>query len=261
MEDIRQCTVPAFWWLGQLGFALKLDSKLLYIDAYLGESAERSILPLLKPEDLSDADFILGTHNHIDHIDWEVWKKIAAASPKPLFILPQALIDEMGEGSGIPAERLVGLDDGVSFESGGLKISGIASAHEFLDPAAETGRFPYLGYVVESSDVTIYHAGDTCVYEGLLTKLRKWKKFNALFLPINGRDGKRYRSGCIGNMTYQEAADLAGMLHPKMAVPGHYDMFSFNGENPCLFAEYLEAKYPDVPFWIGAHGEKVPIPV
>ena len=44
-------------------------------------------------------------------------------------------------------------------------------------------------------------------------------------------------------MTYQEAADLAGETGPKMVIPGHWDMFEINGEDPSLFADYLDAKY------------------
>jgi L-ascorbate metabolism protein UlaG (beta-lactamase superfamily) len=58
-------------------------------------------------------------------------------------------------------------------------------------------------------------------------------------------------------MTYQEAVDLVGDLKPILAVPGHYEMFSANGENPWLFASYLQVKYPEVNYWIGSHGDKV----
>ena len=44
-------------------------------------------------------------------------------------------------------------------------------------------------------------------------------------------------------MTYQEAADLAGDICPKIVIPGHWDMFSFNSEDPAKFADYIEVKY------------------
>jgi L-ascorbate metabolism protein UlaG (beta-lactamase superfamily) len=62
-------------------------------------------------------------------------------------------------------------------------------------------------------------------------------------IPINGRDAKRYRQNWIGNMTYQEAADLAGDVMPSLVIPGHWDMFEINGEDPVLFADYIDAKY------------------
>jgi L-ascorbate metabolism protein UlaG (beta-lactamase superfamily) len=138
----------------------------------------------------------------------------------------------------------------------GVKITAIAAAHEFLDKDPETGSYPYLGYIVEANGCIMYHSGDTCIYEGMQTKLSRFGTFDVMFFPINGRDARRYLANCIGNMTYQEAVDLAGFLKPRLAVPGHYEMFDFNSEDPTLFADYISAKYPDVKYWIGGHGEK-----
>ncbi|MDK2809048.1 MAG: hypothetical protein PWP24_1785, partial [Clostridiales bacterium] len=129
----------------------------------------------------------------------------------------------------------------------------VASAHEFLD-RDEEGAYPYMGFVLEGAGLRIYHPGDTCIYEGYFQKLRDLGAIDIMFLPINGRDGKRYQSNIIGNMTYQEAVDLAGAMHPGLVVPGHYEMFEGNRENPALFEDYLKAKYKGVPYWIGEHG-------
>ena len=53
-----------------------------------------------------------------------------------------------------------------------------------------------------------------------MTGMTIWAKTNP--------DAKRYRQNCIGNMTYQEAADLAGEIDPQMVIPGHWDMFADN---------------------------------
>ena len=45
--------------------------------------------------------------------------------------------------------------------------------------------------------------------------------------------------------TRREAADLAGDVRPKMVIPGHWDMFADNSEDPELFKKYIEAKYKD----------------
>ncbi len=76
-------------------------------------------------------------------------------------------------------------------------------------------------------------------------------------LPINGRDAKRLSSGCIGNMTYQEAADLAGALGPRLTIPAHYDMFAENSEDPALFDNYMRVKYPALKVCVCEHGSKV----
>ena len=126
-----------------------------------------------------------------------------------------------------------------------MTIRAIAASHEFLDQDQETGLFPHLQYVVECNGVRIHHAGDTVRYEGMMPALKAFGPLDAELLPINGRDAKRLLRNCIGNMTYQEAADLAGDVRPKMVIPGHWDMFADNSEDPELFKKYIEAKYKD----------------
>ena len=40
-------------------------------------------------------------------------------------------------------------------------------------------------------------------------------------------------------MTYQEAADLAGEVEPYVVIPGHWDMFADNSEDPYAFQDYI----------------------
>lgn len=171
--------------------------------------------------------------------------------------MPKLLIKELSKDLKIPEDRFVGLDDAKTITSGGLKITGIAAAHEFLDKDVVTGSYPYLGFIIEGNGCVLYHSGDTCIYEGLYSKLKKWNRIDVMFIPINGRDAKKYRTNIIGNMTYQEAVDLAGDVKPGLVVPGHYEMFSGNSEDPLLFSDYLDSKYSGIPCWIGSHGDKV----
>ena len=261
IAEVDRCVLErgkmAFWWLGQIGYVVKLGEVVIYLDAFLSENPGRNIKPLLKPEEVINADFIFGSHDHIDHIDRSIWHQLSLSSPKAKFVVPKLLIKGLSEDLRISEDRFIGLDDGTSVVSEGLKITGIAAAHEFLDQDPDTGNFPYLGFIIEGNECILYHSGDTCVYEGMLSKLKKWDKFHVIFIPINGRDAKKYRANLIGNMTYQEAVDLTGNLRPKLVVPGHYEMFSANSQDPALFLDYLDAKYTGIQCWIGEHGEKV----
>jgi L-ascorbate metabolism protein UlaG (beta-lactamase superfamily) len=77
-----------------------------------------------------------------------------------------------------------------------------------------------------------------------------------MFLPINGRDAARLASGCIGNMTYQEAADLSGALQPGLTIPAHYEMFTGNSADPQAFLDYMRVKYPALETALPMHGER-----
>lgn len=248
----------AFWWLGQASVIVKMCGRTVYVDPYLSPDEKRQTPPALSPDQVTNADLVLCTHDHADHIDPGAVGGIARASPRAIFVAPdlcrQRLVD-----LGVPAERIVGLnaDESRSFDA--VSVTAIKAKHEFFD-RTEGGSYPYLGYVIQCESMCVYHSGDTVNYDGLLTRLQD-VPIDVAFLPINGRDGARYRAGCIGNLTYQEAVDLAGELRPGLAVPIHYDMFASNSEDPQRFVDYLEVKFPGVASWVGPAGKRVEIEI
>jgi L-ascorbate 6-phosphate lactonase len=260
VEEVSACVVApgacGLWWLGQQSFIAKLGDAVCYLDPYLSPSPHRQVAPLLAPEAVTNAQIVLGSHDHSDHIDRQAWPKIAEASPAARFVVPELLRQRVIDEIGIAADRVVGLDDEQSVTLSGVTVTGVPAAHELLDRDPATGRHPYLGYVLEGAGFCLYHAGDTCLYEGIQAKLRRFR-LDLAMLPINGRDAKRLAAHCIGNMTFQEAVDLAGAIRPGLTVPAHFDMFAGNSEDPQAFVDYLRVKYPDLGTLVPKHGELI----
>lgn len=229
-------------WLGQMGFMIKSDEMTLCIDYYGSPDDQRQTPPPIPVNELQGVDVFLGTHDHLDHIDHEAWKIWSRTNPNAKFIFPAAHMDKV-LADGVVEDNAVGLNAGESIKLGNVTIHAIAASHEFLDQDTVTGLYPYLQYIIEIDGVRIHHAGDTVRYEGMLPMLRSFGDIDVEILPINGRDARRYRQNCIGNMTYQEAADLAGEVGPGIVIPGHWDMFADNSEDPNAFADYIDAKY------------------
>jgi L-ascorbate 6-phosphate lactonase len=258
-EDVRNAKVEsgslAFWWLGQMSFIIKTPTATIALDPFLSPMERRNIPPLATPEELSGLfDVIIGTHDHLDHIDRPMLPRLLEANPKAKLLVPGAIekLDELGAGEG----QLAGMDDAQVWEGCGVKITAIKAAHELFN-RNERG-YQNLSFVIESCGATALHTGDACVYEGLASTLRRWwRSFNVAFLPINGRDAVRYKRGCIGNMTYQEAADLAGSIEPRLTVPGHFEMFTGNSVDPQLFLDYMAVKYSKLSCRLGIHGERI----
>ena len=259
----------AVWWLGQMGVCIKMGDTVLVIDYYASTDRPRIAPPPVPQEDVCGVTAFLGTHDHVDHIDWPSWKIWAGTCPDAAFIMPAAHIGSASaKASGIAPDRLIGMNDGDAFiqypdqtgilQKDNVTIHAIPAAHEFLNRDPETGYYPCLQYIIEGNGVRIYHAGDTLRYEGMLPRLRQFGHFDAAILPINGRDARRYRRGTIGNMTFQEAVDLAGELQPGMVIPGHWDLFARNSADPAEFADYLDAKYGgEIRCLIPSYGQKI----
>lgn len=243
-----------FWWLGQHTYIVKFPAATVLIDPYLQESPRRTKPPMLTPAQCAGFDLVLCTHDHIDHIDPAAIPGIAQASEAE-FVSPATTRQRMAD-LGVPAARWHGANHRETIELCGLRITAIKAAHETFQET-EAGLFPFLGYVIEGDGLRAYHAGDTLWWEGLQAELTSLLPIDVAFVPINGRDAARYNRQCWGNLNFAEAADLIGPLGVGLAVPAHFDMFVGNSEDPTKFTDYLAAKYPATPAWLGAAGEPV----
>jgi L-ascorbate metabolism protein UlaG (beta-lactamase superfamily) len=242
MDKLYEAGNVSLKWLGQMGFLIETDNIRICIDYYSSPDDQRKTPVPIATGELRDVDVFLGTHDHLDHIDHEAWKIWAKTNPDAKFVFPAAHKDKIA-ADGVNMHNAIGLNDGESVKLEGVTIHAIAASHEFLDRDPVSGYYPYLQYIIEIDGMRIHHAGDTVRYEGMMPKIRSFGSIDVQILPINGRDARRYRQNCIGNMTYQEAADLAGEIEPGIVIPGHWDMFAENSGDPYAFADYLDAKY------------------
>ncbi len=243
VPDLLSGGAASFCWLGQMGLWARFGETCVSIDYYALPEGDRAVPPPVPAGEVRGVRLFLGTHDHADHIDRPSWKIWLDTCPEALFVLPRSCVPALLR-DGFPKERLVGLNDGESFTFGDVTVRALAAAHEFLARDRDTGLYPCLQYVLEGKGKRLHHAGDTLRYEGMLKKLLSMGPLDLSVLPINGRDARRYRSGCIGNMTFQEAVDLCGELRPRRVLPGHWDLFRWNCADPREFSDYLDAKYP-----------------
>jgi L-ascorbate metabolism protein UlaG (beta-lactamase superfamily) len=255
----------AVWWLGQASFAVKGDVT-CYFDPYLSVSPDpalrRLMPPPVRPEEVTNADYVFITHDHLDHLDPATAPPIARASPQARFVVPESLVDRLAS-VGVPRERITGgrVDEHMRLDR--LAFATLPAAHELCpgdvchyDFECDTeGRHRYVGYVITCNGVTLYHSGDTVVYRGLVERLRA-QRIDLALLPINGRDWMREEANIVGNLSYREAADLAVAAGVDTVIPMHYGMFASNDERPGYFVDYLWSRYPGQKYKIMAQGER-----
>lgn len=234
----------AVWWLGQSGFLLKTsEGGRLLIDPYLSDHLTRKYAGTSRPHVrmtrnpiapgmLGGIDAVLCSHRHSDHMDPETLGALTRGNRGLIVAHPAATTGHLASMDLAPDARLVPMDDGDRFEAGGFRVEAIPSAHETLE-RDDRGRFTHLGFLIEGGGVRFHHSGDTVVYEGLADRLRRFGP-DVMFLPINGRDPSR---GVPGNMTAEEAVELAASVGPLAVVPHHFRMFTFNTVEPEVFLE------------------------
>ncbi|MEZ6121043.1 MAG: MBL fold metallo-hydrolase [Pirellulaceae bacterium] len=229
------------WWLGQSGFLIRYQDEYLLFDPYLSDSLTKKYAETDKPHvrmtqqviDPATLDFVsvvTSSHNHTDHLDAETLLPLMNVNSELTVLVPAANVDFAANRLGVPPQRLVGIDAGESHASGKFTLHAVPAAHETLE-RDEQGRYRFLGYVAQFGKWTVYHSGDTMLFDDMVPALRQWSIDLAL-LPINGRAPERR---VAGNLWGREAAQLAYDIGAQLVIPCHYDMFEFNTASPDEF--------------------------
>ncbi|RLA38577.1 MAG: hypothetical protein DRR42_28530 [Gammaproteobacteria bacterium] len=226
----------SIWWLGQEGYVIKSPDLVIYIDPYLSTYAERITLGkpnehvrMMKspigPEEVTNADLVICTHDHADHIDPDGIPIISRASEQTKFIVPECARRTMLDFD-ISEERILTLKGNDALTISGITIAAVPAKHEQFDKDEIKG-YPYLSYIIKIEGLNLLHAGDTIPYTGQVEKFRP-HEIDLAFVPINGRDKFRYDLEFEGNFDCKEAVDFARGVAAGLTVPMHYNMFSIN---------------------------------
>jgi L-ascorbate metabolism protein UlaG (beta-lactamase superfamily) len=236
-----------FWWLGQSGYLLTWKGNRVLLDPYLSDSLTakyastdkphlRMSERVVDPNLLTNISAVTSSHNHTDHLDAETLIPIIKTNPEISMIIPEANRNFVCDRLHCSIDFPTGLDDGLSTTIGPFKFTGIPASHNEIEKDEE-GRCKFLGYILQFGEWSIYHSGDTLLYEGIEAKLRNFN-INVAMLPINGNDPARR---VAGNLDFKEAANLGKAIGAYVVVPCHYDMFEFNTADPKKFAGYAES--------------------
>ncbi|MGQ0605010.1 MAG: MBL fold metallo-hydrolase [Anaerolineales bacterium] len=242
----------ALCYLGQSGFIIKGGETIIYIDPYLSNYVEeagfappgtfaRQFPPPLLPHEATHVQVIFCTHEHADHTDPLTVGPLAAAAPEAIFIGPANSRDVL-LAAGIAAERIRVPPVDEPQTLGALTFTALPAAHYELDYDPQRG-YRWLGFIIELNGVTLYHSGDTILYDGLVERLQR-QRIDIACLPVNGRDGWRERLNLTGNLDGPEAAELAVSIGADVFIPMHNDLFALNRVSPVVLAEFLDRRYP-----------------
>jgi L-ascorbate metabolism protein UlaG (beta-lactamase superfamily) len=171
-------------WLGHSSFRIIAAGKVLYIDPW-------------KLSGGPAADVILVSHAHFDHASANDVKRLTKTGT---VVLTSA---DTAKELGVPAKVL---KPGDSVDVGGMKVTAVPSYNpaKRFHPRAND----WLGFIIEADGRRIYYAGDTDV----TPEMAKLGPVDVALLPVGGKY----------TMDAREAAEAAGKIRPKLAIPYHF---------------------------------------
>jgi len=233
-------------WLGQNGFLIKSKSCVFFFDPCLSDFAEQwtygwknehirmSAIPI-QPKEIVGVDYILCTHDHVDHIDPFTIPIVALRNKETKFVTPKIAKQRM-LSLFIEESNLILLKGEDYIELPDIKIHAIPAAHSKLEYDSVNG-FHFLSYIVDVDGITLFHAGDTIPYEGQTSYFKDFQVDIAM-LPINGSQPPELEFE--PNFSIKEAIHFAKEIGAKTLIPMHYDMYTLNTANIAEFVKLAE---------------------
>ncbi|MFH0863430.1 MAG: MBL fold metallo-hydrolase [Candidatus Altiarchaeota archaeon] len=189
-------------WFGNSAFRLDCGFA-VYFDPY-------------KARDSHDADIVLISHGHYDHLDPA---SIAAVSRDDTTVIcPNSCVQKVESDAH-------GLSIGDAVSLGAVRIEAVASYNlEKTNHQADS----CLGYVVEAEGKRVYHAGDT----DNIPEMKDLGQIDVALLPVGG----------TYTMDWREAADAVAKIKPKTVIPMHYGDVAGTLEDAVMFRNRVNSE-------------------
>lgn len=181
--------------------------KIIYID------------PFKIDKNYNDADFIFCTHPHFDHFSMDDIKKVMTEKTK-IVTVAETKADLINMG--FKAKEIIIAKPNTKYNIKGMKFYTINAYNQKRDFHPKKNN--WVGYNIKMGDFWYYISGDTDN-----TKEAQKVKCDVAFLPIGG----------TYTMDYQEAADLANKIKPKVVIPTHYGSLVGSRDDAKMFASKL----------------------
>ena len=209
-------------WLGQAGFRIELDGICCVVDPWASPHELRLTPPPPWAVVAEGIDWVLVTHEHLDHLDPPVLRLALERSPTARLVLPGAIAPLVEDIVG--SERVVAVQPGDVLDLGGVECRR-GSGDPRRDDGRRVRRRQRAGGGAALRRLRARRRVGACTTRGTRSSRTPCERhstrsaIDVALLPINGRDAEREARGIVGNMDAAEAVELAVAIGRRRSFP------------------------------------------
>ncbi|MDQ0475657.1 MBL fold metallo-hydrolase [Chryseobacterium sp. MDT2-18] len=214
-------------WMGHSSYFIQIDGKKILVDPVFSGNASPvkfaakafSGTDLYAAEDIPELDYLIITHDHWDHLDYETVKKL---NPKAKQVITGLGTGEHLEYWNYDPKKIIELDWGENFDLGnGFKVYAETARH-FSGRGFKRNQAIWASFIFETPERKIYIGGDSG-FDNHFEKIgNKYGGFDLAILE-NGQYNKDWR---YIHMMPEEFLVAAKNLKAKRITPVHNSKFT-----------------------------------
>jgi L-ascorbate metabolism protein UlaG (beta-lactamase superfamily) len=212
-------------WMGHSSYYMQLSGKSFLVDpvfsgsAFIVRAFEGS--DVYTPEDIPPLDYLVITHDHWDHLDYQTLKALRG---KVGTVLTGLGTGAHLESWGYEAHNIIELDWNETSDLGeGWAITAIATPH-FSGRFLTRNKAAWAAFVVESPDRKIFIGGDSGYADYFAAVGQKYGPFDLVMLEC-GQYNEQWRNS---HMFPEDTAQAALDLRAKKLFAVHWGKFALS---------------------------------
>ncbi len=212
-------------WLGHSGFLLKCGGKKILVDPFVKGNGR---FPESLLSEIENPDYILITHGHPDHMG----DSISLYNSEVTKVISNVEICSWLMGQAVT--NCVFMNIGGSFVENDIQFTMVEALHSSSISSGNQIIYGGLaaGFIIKYKNITIYHFGDTEIFEDMKLIEKNYKP-NVGLIPI----------GDMVTMSPHIAASACNEYFDfDMVVPMHYGTFPMVNGSPDEFVNKLNKK-------------------
>lgn len=194
-----------YTYYGHSCFLVETNGKKLLFDPFISGNELAKNINIANIE----ADYILVSHGHADHIADCV--AIAQATGAKV-VCSWEIYEWLGKKGVNNAHPM---NTGGQWHFDGFSVRCLVAQHSSGLPDGSYGGNP-MGFIISNEEGSFYYSGDTALTLDMQL-IPRWAKLNFAILPI----GDNFTMG------YEDAVEAAGMIGCNTIIGVHYDTFGF----------------------------------
>jgi L-ascorbate 6-phosphate lactonase len=241
----------ATWYLGCNGFVVKAgDGTTIWIDPYVGlgdpPRTVRMIPVPFDPEDVEEADAILATHEHVDHVHGPSQAPILEWTGANYYAPDDSLAvareeEDWQSDYDVEDRQFREIEEGDTFEVGDVTIH--------VEDANDADATHPVSYVIEYGDATLFHGGDTKPAEEFTDLGQRYDidlgimVFGTIGNVVDKETGAPERTKWYN--TENQIVEAASDLQLDRLLPSHWDMWRGLTSDPKVLHHHAKSfEYP-----------------